>query len=61
MENWKITRYGASKGREDTRINNEIKGGLSRNRITVSLHYVKHSLLSANQKIAKQSKIEKNF
>ena len=41
MENWKITRFGhASKGRENTRINNEIRGSLSRNRITVSLQYV---------------------
>ena len=39
--NWKITRFGhASKGRENTRINNEIRGSLSRNRITVSLKYV---------------------
>ena len=29
MENWKITRYGhASKGRGDTRINNEIRNSL---------------------------------
>ena len=41
MKNWKITRFGhASKGRENTRINNEIRGSLSRNRITVSLQYV---------------------
>ena len=41
MENWKITRFGhASKGRGDTRINNEIRSSLSRNRITVSLKYV---------------------
>ena len=40
MENWKITRFGhASKGRGNTRINNEIRGSLSRNRITVSLQY----------------------
>jgi GNAT superfamily N-acetyltransferase len=39
-KNWKITRYGhASKGRGDTRINNEIKENLSRKRITVSLLY----------------------
>src|SRR3989304_2141654 len=36
MQNWKITRYGhASKEREDTRINSEIKSSLSRKRITV--------------------------
>jgi len=41
MENWKITRFGhASKGRENTRINNEIRNSLSRKRITVSLQYV---------------------
>jgi GNAT superfamily N-acetyltransferase len=41
MQNWKITRYGhASKGQENTRINNEIRNSLSRNRITVSLKYV---------------------
>jgi GNAT superfamily N-acetyltransferase len=45
MENWIITRYGhASKGREDTRINKEIRGSLSRKRITVSLKYVKFNL-----------------
>jgi GNAT superfamily N-acetyltransferase len=41
MENWKITRYGhASKAKENTRINSEIKNSLSRKRITVSLEYV---------------------
>jgi GNAT superfamily N-acetyltransferase len=40
LKNWKITRFGhASKGREDTRINDEIRGSLSRGRITVSLQY----------------------
>jgi GNAT superfamily N-acetyltransferase len=39
--NWKIARFGhASRGRGDTRINNEIKTSLSRKRITVSLKYV---------------------
>ena len=38
--NWKITRFGhASRGNENTRINNELKSSLSRNRITVSLQY----------------------
>jgi hypothetical protein len=42
MQNWKITRLGhASKGKEETKINNEISGGLSRKRITVSLQYFK--------------------
>jgi GNAT superfamily N-acetyltransferase len=41
MKNWKLTRFGhASKGRGNTRINNEIKSSLSRNRITVSMQYV---------------------
>ena len=41
MANWKITRYGhMSKGKEDTRINNEIRSSISRKRITVSLQYV---------------------
>ena len=40
MKNWKITRFGhASKGRGDTRINNEIRNSLSRKRITVSMQY----------------------
>ena len=41
MKNWKITRFGhASKGRDNTRINNEIRGSLSRKRITFSLQYL---------------------
>jgi hypothetical protein len=41
MENWKITRYGhASRGKGNTRINNEIRNSLSRKRITVSMQYV---------------------
>jgi hypothetical protein len=41
MENWQITRFGhASKGKENTRINKEIKRSLSRGRITVSFKYV---------------------
>jgi len=37
----KITRFGhASKGRGDTRINNELTDSLSRNRVTVSLRYL---------------------
>jgi GNAT superfamily N-acetyltransferase len=41
MKDWKVTRYGhASKGKEDTRINSEIRNSLSRNRITVSMQYV---------------------
>jgi GNAT superfamily N-acetyltransferase len=41
MENWRIKRFGhASKAWEETRINNEIRNSLSRNRITVSLQYI---------------------
>jgi GNAT superfamily N-acetyltransferase len=40
IENWKITRCGhASKGKDNTQINNEIKSSLSRKRITVSMIY----------------------
>ena len=40
MKGWKIARFGhASKGKNDTRINDEIKDSLSRNRITVSMAY----------------------
>jgi GNAT superfamily N-acetyltransferase len=41
LSSWKITRYWhASKGRENTRINNEIRSSLSRERITVSINYI---------------------
>jgi GNAT superfamily N-acetyltransferase len=41
MEDWKLVRFGhASKGKENTRINREIRNSLSRERITVSLKYV---------------------
>jgi GNAT superfamily N-acetyltransferase len=40
MGNWKVTRFGhASRGKGNTRINSEIRGSLSRKRITVSLKY----------------------
>jgi GNAT superfamily N-acetyltransferase len=40
MENWKITRVGhASRAWEDSRINDEIHGSLSRRRITVTMEY----------------------
>jgi GNAT superfamily N-acetyltransferase len=40
MRNWEVMRFGhASKGHGSTKINDEIRGSLSRNRITVSLHY----------------------
>jgi GNAT superfamily N-acetyltransferase len=38
--NWKVTRFGhASHGRDNTRINKELKNSLSRKRITVSMQY----------------------
>jgi GNAT superfamily N-acetyltransferase len=40
LGNWKITRFGhASKGKGDTRINNELQSSISRRRISVSLQY----------------------
>jgi hypothetical protein len=57
MENWRITRFGhASRGKSDTRINDELQSSLSRKRITVSLQYAqpfvkelnKYSLLVEN-------------
>ena len=47
MKNWKVVRFGhASKGKGNSRINNEVRDSLSRNRITVSMQYV-----SANPQI----------
>jgi GNAT superfamily N-acetyltransferase len=41
MENWRIIRFGhACKGKENTKMNNDIRSSLSRKRITVSLKYV---------------------
>jgi GNAT superfamily N-acetyltransferase len=41
MKKWRITRFGhASKGKENNRINNEIKDSLSRRRITASMEYM---------------------
>jgi GNAT superfamily N-acetyltransferase len=41
MQNWKVARFGhASKGRGNTRINNEMRNSLSRKRITMSLQFV---------------------
>jgi GNAT superfamily N-acetyltransferase len=40
LSGWKIMRFGhASMGRGNTRINSEIRGSLSRNRLTISLQY----------------------
>jgi GNAT superfamily N-acetyltransferase len=47
LENWKIARLGhASRGRGNTRINNEIRASLSRNRITVSMQYIINKIIS---------------
>jgi GNAT superfamily N-acetyltransferase len=41
MKNWKVTRFGhASKGRNNSRINDGLRSSLSRKRITVSMQYV---------------------
>jgi hypothetical protein len=46
LDNWKITGFGhASRGRGDTRINNEIRDCLSRKRMTVSLQYFSSFLI----------------
>jgi len=38
LKGWKLTRFGhASRGKEDTRINNELRTSLSRNRVTATL------------------------
>ena len=38
LKGWKISRFGhASRGRENTRINNELRKSLSRNRLTATL------------------------
>ena len=41
MKGWRVARFGhASKGKGNTRMNNEIHDSLSRNRITVSMQYI---------------------
>jgi hypothetical protein len=50
MENWKITRFGhASRGKGDTRINDELQSSLSRRRITVSLQYAPSNTRELNK------------
>jgi GNAT superfamily N-acetyltransferase len=45
MQNWVITRFGhARKGKDNTRINSEIRSSLSRKRITASLQYMPNYL-----------------
>ncbi len=42
ISNWRVMRIGhASQGRENTRMNKELKDSLSRKRITVSLQYIR--------------------
>ena len=49
MKSWKITRFGhASKEKNDSRINAEIRSSLSRNRITVSLQYTRKELFCSH-------------
>jgi len=44
LKNWKIKRFGhASRGKGNTRINNEIRQSLSRKRVTVSMQYSAYS------------------
>jgi hypothetical protein len=41
MTDWKITRFGhASKGKNNSRINNEVRISFSRKRLTVSMPFV---------------------
>jgi hypothetical protein len=41
MENWRITRIGhACRGKENTKIYNDIHDSLSRKRLSVSLEYI---------------------
>jgi GNAT superfamily N-acetyltransferase len=49
LSNWKVARYGhASRGKGNTRINNEIRASLSRKRITVSMQYLQTTNKSKN-------------
>jgi hypothetical protein len=44
MKNWKVASFGhASKGRNNSKINDGLRGSLSRERITVSLQYFQAS------------------
>jgi GNAT superfamily N-acetyltransferase len=52
MENWKVKRFGhASKSKENTRINSEIRDSLSRKRITVTLQYVQSASLTSFKEV----------
>jgi GNAT superfamily N-acetyltransferase len=44
LKNWKITRFGhASRGRGNSKINEEIRNSLSRKRLSVSMSYIRNS------------------
>jgi GNAT superfamily N-acetyltransferase len=53
LRNWRVARFGhVSRGKNNSRINNEIRSSLSRKRITVSLQYAeKYSTNSNPQRI----------
>jgi hypothetical protein len=41
MDDWRVTRIGhACRGKENTRMNNDIRDSLSRKRLTVSLEFI---------------------
>ena len=41
MKNWRIIRYGhACKGKENTRMNNDLRDSLSRKRLTVTMQFI---------------------
>jgi GNAT superfamily N-acetyltransferase len=51
MKNWKITRFGhACKGKENTRMNIDIRDSLSRKRLTVSMQYAPRPRIQAAEK-----------
>jgi hypothetical protein len=53
MNNWKITRFGhASKAKENTKINSEIKSSLSRKHITISLQFIVHTKKRLNEALS---------
>jgi len=51
MEHWRLTRFGhACRGKENTKMNNDISGSLSRKRITVSMRYAPKPRIQAAEK-----------
>ncbi len=46
MDNWRIMRHGhASKGKNNSRLNDGLRGSLSRKRLTVSMQYIPKNTL----------------